>query len=80
MFVRGYTIRTALPTALLVGTILSVVNQGMVVADGQATVGTWLRVAVNYVVPFLVASVGYLSARRAPGRSAARRGSAKCLR
>ncbi len=68
LFVRGCTVRTAAPTALVVGTVLSGVNQGAIVVDGQATLATWLRIAVNYVVPFLVASVGYLSARRAPLR------------
>lgn len=64
MFVRGVTLRTAGPTALLVGTVLSLVNQGAVVATGHDDGGTWVRVVVNFVVPFCVASVGFLSARR----------------
>lgn len=64
LFLRGHTVRTASPVAVVVGTVLSAVNQGAVVVGGDATVGTWLRVAFNYVVPFVVASVGYLSARR----------------
>lgn len=63
-----------LPTALVVGTVLSAVNQGGVVVGGAATTGTWIRVAVNYLVPFLVASVGYLSARRVRGQAAPARG------
>lgn len=66
MFVRGATVRTAGPTALIVGTVLSLVNQGAVIAYGESDGGTWVRVVVNYVVPFCVASVGFLSARRAP--------------
>ena len=50
--------------AAVVGTVLSLVNQGSVIVGGAATPGTWVRVAVNYVVPFLVASIGYLSGRR----------------
>ena len=50
--------------AAVVGTVLSLVNQGSVIAGGAATPGTWVRVAVNYLVPFLVASIGYLSGRR----------------
>jgi hypothetical protein len=65
MFVRGGTVRTAGPTALIVGTLLSLVNQGAVIAGGHSDAGTWVRVVVNYVVPFCVASVGFLSARRA---------------
>jgi NAD kinase len=64
LFLHGHTVRTAIPTAGVVGTLLSAVNQGAVVVGGDATVGTWLRIAFNYVVPFVVASVGYLSARR----------------
>jgi hypothetical protein len=64
-FVTGRTWRTAAPTAALVGTILSAVNQGAVMLDGQATAMTCVRIAVNYLVPYCVASIGYLAARRA---------------
>ena len=61
---HGATARTAGPTAALVGTVLSAVNQASVIVTGHATGGTWLRVAVNYTVPYVVASAGFLSARR----------------
>jgi hypothetical protein len=61
---RGRTLRTAGPIAALVGTFLSAVNQGSTLLSGEAGVGTWVRVTVNYLVPFLVASAGYLSAQR----------------
>lgn len=64
MFARGATVPTAGPTALVVGTVLSLVNQGALIAAGHGDGGTWVRVAVNFVVPFCVASVGFLSARR----------------
>lgn len=48
--------------ALVVGTILSVVNQWGVVTSGTATGATWVRVAANYVIPFLVSGIGALSA------------------
>lgn len=62
--VTGRTFRTAGPIAAVVGTILSAVNQGSVLFDGQATVATWVRIIVNYLVPYCVASIGYLAARR----------------
>jgi hypothetical protein len=37
------------------------VNQGTVIANGSAVATTWVRVAVNYMVPYTVASIGYLS-------------------
>jgi hypothetical protein len=64
LFCRGRTARTAGPTAAIVGTLLSAVNQGQVVLAGEGDTGTWIRVAVNYLVPYTVASIGFLSARR----------------
>jgi len=66
LFLRGATARTAVPVAAVVGTVLSAVNQGDVVLSGTASLWAWGRIAVNYLVPFLVASFGYLSARRSP--------------
>lgn len=66
LFVRGATLRVAGPVALTVGTVLTAVNQGSVLLAGAANWATWVRVAVNYATPFVVASVGYLGARRAP--------------
>lgn len=64
LFLRGYTVRTAVPTAVVVGTILSAVNEGAVLVGGHPGVGTWVQISINYLVPFLVASVGYIAARR----------------
>jgi len=58
---RGVTFRTASRVALVVGTILTLVNQGAIMMDGDSTVGTWVRVGVNYLVPYLVSSVGYIA-------------------
>ena len=61
LILRGVTYRTASRVALVVGTILSAVNQGAIIANGHADETTWVRVAVNYLVPFTVASIGYVS-------------------
>jgi len=61
LILQGVTFATSVRVALVVGTILSVVNQGSVIASGDATGATWLRVGVNYLVPFIVSSVGYLA-------------------
>lgn len=66
LFLRGRTAGTAAPVAAVVGTVLSAVNQGDVLLAGGGGVLTWVRVAVNYAVPFCVASIGFLAARRAP--------------
>ena len=58
------TLRRTIPIALVVGTILSLINQAGVVFGGEATLATWLRVGANYLVPFCVSSLGFLSATR----------------
>jgi hypothetical protein len=63
---RGHTARTALPVALFVGTMLSLVNEGDAVFQGRFTLGVIVRVITNFVVPFCVASFGYLSTSRCP--------------
>ena len=69
LMLRGVTFRTGSRVALVVGTILTLVNQGSVILGGDASAVTWIRVAVNYLVPFVVASVGYLAPfrLRSPG-------------
>ncbi len=66
LLLRGRTVRTAAPIAVVVGTLLSAINQGGVLLDGDSNALTWLRIAANYLIPFLVASAGYLAARRVP--------------
>jgi hypothetical protein len=51
---------------VVVGTLLCLINQGAVIAAGDATPATWLRVGLKYLIPFCVSSIGFLSATRAP--------------
>ncbi len=44
----------ALKVALVVGTILNLINQGSAVWQGASI--DWHRLALNYLVPFLVSS------------------------
>jgi hypothetical protein len=67
LIARGYTARTALSVSVVVGTLLSAVNEGAIMLSGSVGVATWLRLATNYVVPFLVSSVGYLAPFRRRG-------------
>ncbi len=64
LFARGATLRVAGRVALVVGTILSVANQGSVILGGHPSWATWVRVAVNYLTQFVVASIGYLAGFR----------------
>jgi hypothetical protein len=59
-------LRRTVRIALLVGTILSAINQGGVILGGHATLVLWLRVVANYLIPFGVSNAGVLSATRVP--------------
>jgi hypothetical protein len=48
----------------VVGTLLSLINQGSVIAGGDPSAVTWVRVAANYLVPFCVSSAGFLTATK----------------
>jgi hypothetical protein len=57
-------LRRTIRIAIIVGIVLTAINQGSVIAAGHATVATWVRCALNFIVPFLVSNAGLLSARR----------------
>ncbi len=62
-------LRRALVTALLVGSVLTAINQGDHVLRGEVTRGVALKVALTYCVPFAVSTSGALGAARvAPAR------------
>lgn len=61
---RPPNLRRTVRIALVVGVLLTVINQGAVIAGGDATTLTWVRCALNFVVPFLVSNAGLLSGRR----------------
>ncbi len=65
----GATARMCLPVALVVGTLLSLVNQSDVVVAGMADGVVAAKVAANYAIPFLTSSVGALLAVRTRGTS-----------
>ena len=58
---RGCGLRCA-RIALVVGTILTIINQTDRIAD--PTPALVLRVAANYLTPFIVSSLGWASAQR----------------
>jgi hypothetical protein len=61
MFVRGATLRSAVLIAAFVGTWLSFLNEGHAILDGNPP---WHKIALNYLTPFVVSSLGFLAARR----------------
>lgn len=60
----GKTFRPASRVALVVGTILSLANQGHLMLAADMSAFTWVRVGFNYLVPYVVSSIGFLMAFR----------------
>ncbi len=60
---RPEHLRRTIVIAVVVGTLLTAVNQLDVIARGDATTVTWAKCAANYLVPFIVSNLGLLSGR-----------------
>jgi hypothetical protein len=61
---RRENLRRTTRIALVVGVVLTLINQSDVIAAGGATTLTWVRCGLNFVVPFCVSNAGLLSAPR----------------
>ena len=57
-------LRRTLRISLVVGTVLFVINQADVVMGGDATMTTWAKVGLTFVVPFVVSNLGVIHATR----------------
>jgi hypothetical protein len=64
---RPAHLRRTLRIALVVGLVLTAINQGDVLLSGDATAGTFVKCALNFVVPFVVSNLGMLSGRSGGG-------------
>ncbi len=53
-------LRRSLSIAVIVGTLLTAINQGTVIAKGDASLGLAWKVPLTYAVPFCVATTGAL--------------------
>ncbi len=60
----GPMLRRSVLTALVVGTILTAINQGGVLLAGQLPVSLLWQIPLTYCVPFCVATWGALSNSR----------------
>ena len=57
-------LRRSLITAAIVGTVLTVINQGDRILSGEFTPGMALKMGLTYCVPFAVSTSGALGALR----------------
>jgi hypothetical protein len=62
---RPEHLRRTIKIALVVGTILTLINQFDIIVKGDATTLTWLKCGLNYCVPFIVSNLGLLAGKRA---------------
>jgi hypothetical protein len=61
---KSSNLRNTITIALIVGTVLFIINQLDVVLGGGATWFVWLKVFLTYLVPFVVSNIGILSVTR----------------
>jgi len=57
-------LKRTVPIALIVGTVFFAMNQLGVILGGRATAVVWIKAALTYLTPLLVANFGILSATR----------------
>jgi hypothetical protein len=60
---RREHLRRTLWIALIVGVLLTAINQLDVILRGNATGVTFIKCGMNFVVPFVVSNLGLLSGR-----------------
>jgi hypothetical protein len=60
-------LRRTVRIALVVGVVLTAINQLDVILAGDSTTSTWVKCGLNFVVPFVVSNLGLLSGRAARG-------------
>ncbi|HVS27993.1 MAG TPA: nitrate/nitrite transporter NrtS [Solirubrobacteraceae bacterium] len=61
---RRENLRRTVRIALVVGVILTLINQSGALFGGHLTAVTWIRCTLNFVVPFIVSNLGLLSGWR----------------
>jgi len=66
---RREHLRRTVKIALIVGTLLTLINQLDVIVNGDATTITWVKAGLNYCVPFIVSNLGLLAGKRAEAES-----------
>jgi hypothetical protein len=62
---RREHLRRTLRIALVVGVVLTLLNQGDVIVGGEASAATWVKAGLNFCVPFVVSNLGLLAGKRA---------------
>ena len=64
----GPMLRRSFLIAVIVGTILTAINQGNIIASGDFPASLYWKIPLTYCVPFAVATTGALLNARSPFR------------
>lgn len=59
-------LRRTIPIALVVGVVLTLINQLDIFVAGRASALTAVKIGLNFCVPFVVSNVGLLAGKRSP--------------
>lgn len=62
---RRANLGRTIPLSFVVGILLTLINQLDVFLQGEETTLTWVKVGLNFVVPFCVSNLGVLAGTRA---------------
>ena len=57
-------LRRTCTIALIVGCVLTLINQGDVLVEGRATAETAVKIVLNFCVPFIVSNLGVITGSR----------------
>lgn len=61
---RRTNLRRTIRIALVVGTLLTLINQGDVLVHGEASAATAVKIVFNFLIPFIVSNLGVLAGDR----------------
>ena len=61
-------LRRTLSIAAAVGVVLTAINEGDLLVEGKASAATAVKIAMNFVIPFLVSNLGVLTGTRSAER------------
>lgn len=61
-------LRRTLGIAATVGVVLTAINEGDLLVEGKASAATAIKIAMNFVIPFLVSNLGVLTGTRSADR------------
>lgn len=60
---RPSNLRATVRIAVVVGVVLTAINEGDTLASGHATWGLAAKIPLNFIVPFIVSNLGLLAAQ-----------------